>query len=713
MKWLAMLVGMLLGMATSAALVDDTPEDHYLRIYALMQEADALNEAGQLQQALAKYTEAQAALARFPTTYPGWNENIVRFRLNYLNAKLAPLLARFPAQTNALAIPVAPRPEPAGDATPAGDTASLLRELQEEIRRIQTDNQTLQARLREALSVQPAPADPRELARAEEKNRALQKENELLKATLAQEQEKTATWASPQTLEELRKALADSQNRYNEQVNALNALKSENELLKRRAAGGTPAGRADQELQKAQQELAALKTQNSALQESKAALERRVTELEAKALAGERLPTPREARKIDQLQARLERQEAEAKAAARASEERIAQLQKENARLLREKEDLASQLARATQPSKEMRAEAKRIRELEQELEKQTAEARENQARIKTLEKELAALQKTRKDLEASLQKSASDATREEIRKRQQAEAELADLQAKLARTEKLLAKQAESARRSQDTEKELAALQARLRVLESKPTPYAPQELAALRGPELQLVASASEASPGPVATPPAATPAATNSPTPAPPRKAVRQLPPGTGALVAAGQSAFAARRFDEAEQKFLEVLRQDEKNVHVLYNLAAIRIEMNKLDEAQKNLETALAEDNQDDGCLYLLGRVKFLRGQKDEALNLLSRAAQINPENAATQNYLGIVLSEKGLRTQAEAAFRKAIQIQPGYATAHNNLAFIYATQNPPSLALARWHYQKALDAGHPRNSELEKLVTEVK
>ncbi len=54
-------------------------------------------------------------------------------------------------------------------------------------------------------------------------------------------------------------------------------------------------------------------------------------------------------------------------------------------------------------------------------------------------------------------------------------------------------------------------------------------------------------------------------------------------------------------------------------------------------------------------------------------------------------------------------RKAIQLDPAYGSAHNNLAVIYATQPQPSLELARWHYQKALAAGHARNVELEKML----
>ena len=60
-------------------------------------------------------------------------------------------------------------------------------------------------------------------------------------------------------------------------------------------------------------------------------------------------------------------------------------------------------------------------------------------------------------------------------------------------------------------------------------------------------------------------------------------------------------------------------------------------------------------------------------------------------------------------QAETALRKAIQLDPNYAAAHNNLAVIYLSQQPPLVELARWHYQKALDAGQPRNPDLEKAL----
>jgi Tfp pilus assembly protein PilF len=58
-------------------------------------------------------------------------------------------------------------------------------------------------------------------------------------------------------------------------------------------------------------------------------------------------------------------------------------------------------------------------------------------------------------------------------------------------------------------------------------------------------------------------------------------------------------------------------------------------------------------------------------------------------------------------------RKAIQIDPGYGGAHANLAFVYLTQQPPMVELARWHYEKALAAGNPHNPAIEKLLGQPK
>ncbi len=128
-------------------------------------------------------------------------------------------------------------------------------------------------------------------------------------------------------------------------------------------------------------------------------------------------------------------------------------------------------------------------------------------------------------------------------------------------------------------------------------------------------------------------------------------------------------------------------------------------------EKHIQAAVAQDPNDAFNLATLGYLKFKQEKYDEALDALSRAAKLDPENPEIQNYLGVTLSNKGLRSQAEAALRKAIGLNPNYADAQNNLAVIYISQTPPLVELARWHYQKALQAGHPHNPELEKMLAE--
>ncbi len=105
------------------------------------------------------------------------------------------------------------------------------------------------------------------------------------------------------------------------------------------------------------------------------------------------------------------------------------------------------------------------------------------------------------------------------------------------------------------------------------------------------------------------------------------------------------------------------------------------------------------------------MEFGRQKFDAAQDALSRAAQLDPRNPEIENYLGATLAQKGLREQAETAFRQAVELDPTYGAAHKNLAVIYLGEKPPMVELARWHYQKALQFGQPRNADLEKTLAD--
>jgi Flp pilus assembly protein TadD len=226
----------------------------------------------------------------------------------------------------------------------------------------------------------------------------------------------------------------------------------------------------------------------------------------------------------------------------------------------------------------------------------------------------------------------------------------------------------------------EITRLKARLQVYEAERTPYSVEELALLR---MSKALSASAAS---------------------------RPQPPsGTGPLVAQAERQFKEGQFQQAENTLKEVLARDDNNAFTLSNLAATQMEQGRDAEAEANLRKALAVAPRDPFTLATLGILMFRQKQYEEALDYLGLAAQYNPDNPVVQNYLGMTLSEQGMRGPAETALRRAVQLQPGFGDAHFNLALVYILQDPPLRELARWHYQKALAAGHARSPEMEQLL----
>jgi tetratricopeptide (TPR) repeat protein len=228
-------------------------------------------------------------------------------------------------------------------------------------------------------------------------------------------------------------------------------------------------------------------------------------------------------------------------------------------------------------------------------------------------------------------------------------------------------------------TAEDVEAMRARLATLEARRVPYAPEELALFSVPEVNITTNKSSRTSG---------------------------LSRDTAMLVSEAEKELRAGRFAEAERKYQQALAADQNNVVILSSLASAQAEQRNLSQAEQTIGQALARDPNDAFSLFVLGRIRFEQGRMDEALTALSRSAQLEGSRAETFNMLGITLSQLGLREPAETALRRAVQIAPNYASAHHNLAVVYSTQNPPSLGLARWHYQKAIAGGHSADAALE-------
>ncbi len=614
-------------------------DDQYVRIYGLIQEGDAAYNSRQYVSAMGKYREALQQLQSFQRSYPEWNSNIVKYRLSFLEAIISEITLRHATAlvpADAAATNAAPKP-----AVLPAEVESQIAALKSQLQQLQTDNATLEAKLKEALRVQPAAADPRALERAESEIRNLQKENALLKVSLAEPRPA----ADPKELEQLKKQLAEANQKATENADRVTALTVEKADLEKKlqSAAADPSSPAIAGLQK---ELES--TRKQLLEQSDAAsrlaLERSALQERTKALA----------------------LEADALAALRAEHEIV-------------KKQLAE--ARAAQPESDR---------LAQELSAAKAHVAVLTTDQNVLKLENAALEqrlKTAQTAAKAVTNVIAQSDPAEAVRIQQLERERDELRNQLEAAQKELASlrtRGGANAKVEELQNEIQVLRTRLAVIETQKIPYTEEEEALIKKAEAEVVAGKSG-------------------------RVSSRNLPAGAMTLVNEAQREFAARRFDKAEEKYQEVLKLDDKNVYTRANLAAIQMELQRYDEAERNLDLALSNAPDDSFSLSLMGLLRFRQNRLDDSLDALGRAAKLDPQNAEIQNYLGLTLSQKGLRKAAEQALRKAIMLDPNYASAHYNLAVIYLAQQPPQLELARVHYRKAVAAGITPSPDMERML----
>ncbi|MBL9167231.1 MAG: tetratricopeptide repeat protein [Verrucomicrobiales bacterium] len=292
---IAIGISLLLSVTLWAAV---TADEEYVRIYRLVVEADGLREGGQIDPALKLYLSSKQALEQLQLKFPGWNERLLIYRLSYITGQIkslsaAPAPAPLRPSATAPAAPAAPPSSaPEANAPPALDPQFIR--LREENQALRATAARLEAKLKEALSVQPNTTDPKELAKAQDQLRELLVENQALKNTLQEEQKKIRSIlvtntvvqlvtnqttvtnlayvtnrvvVEPTDVVEMRKNLTD-------QLGAVSALKTENEVLKKelQVAKSTPPPPApvnpNPELERQLQEaLASLKSMQEANQE--------------------------------------------------------------------------------------------------------------------------------------------------------------------------------------------------------------------------------------------------------------------------------------------------------------------------------------------------------------------------------------------------------------------------------------------------------------
>ena len=625
-------------------------DDKYIGIYNLIQQADQMAQTGEPGEALATFSDAQSQLVQFQKIYPTWNPNIVNFRLNQIADRIAELKAFTPAKAST---------KPAEKASGAPAIASQVPEpISAEAAHSTQALDGLQAELQ-----------------------ALREANQLLQAKL-----KEALAAQPAAVDARELARAQDKIRWLMKQNDLLAASRQTvqttniqtiyttntvQVFVTNAAPVVVTNLADA-FKKTPDAVVVTNFIRSVVVDTNAIemlkLERAVA---VKNLNDEHQRAEDLADQLKKLQQMSHL--ATATNISAPSDELIA-LRAENATLKRELQRV-SETKPATTPNADYTAELKQARA-------QIA-ALKSENEILALEK--MALQGRLQRLATATNSNTSAAVYEaRIRELTLERNDLIE-RLDLANKQKT-GKSGDTLAQLNALNQEVSVLRSRLAAVEAQPAPFTAEELAFIK-----------------TATPPPASPDTG--------KKSIRQMPSGTAELVTSAQRHFIRKEYDKAESDYLKILERDQNNALVLANLAMTELQLGKEADAEKHLKAALAQTPDDGYALSTMGYLRFRQDKYEDALNYLSRAAQISPSNPEIQNYLGATLNYLGQRKPAEAALRRALQLAPNYAPAHNNLAVMYLSQQPSLPELARWHYQKAIESGQPRNPDLEKALAE--
>ena len=360
-----LIVWLCLGLGGVRA---DGADDAFIRIYNLIQQADANRETGQWSSARDAYTEAKSGLEVLRRNYPTWNERVVAYRIRYVTERLEtlktkPEASEKPATAPATGAPVSSNAAPATALAPNGEVVAQFEQLNLQIQRLSSDKELLEAKLREALSAQPAPVDPREFQSAIERISALQTTNKVLLASLEQQQTERRNLVDKVVADEARAALDEANKN----------------LLEQKVA----AGRIEKQKQEIEAKLKDLQAGPlQTLQKENSTLKQQVTELKSDTERGKQVADL--AAKLTQIQIDLD------------------ESKKRNSALTSEKAGLERQLAELqARTSEESLA---KIRQLENSLALAKANADRNLAQAELIAGTLAKEKQTRTDLELSNQ---------------------------------------------------------------------------------------------------------------------------------------------------------------------------------------------------------------------------------------------------------------------------------------------------------------------
>lgn len=133
---------------------------------------------------------------------------------------------------------------------------------------------------------------------------------------------------------------------------------------------------------------------------------------------------------------------------------------------------------------------------------------------------------------------------------------------------------------------------------------------------------------------------------------------------AILAEADAAVKADKLDEAEKKFIEVIKADPKNLEAYRGLGKLYMEMEKYPEARETFLFLVKRKPSDGRAWNRLGMIAMTEGKFEDAREYFDKAVRADDMIAVRHFDLGRAHKALGQESEAIEAFKEAVALEPG-------------------------------------------------
>lgn len=148
----------------------------------------------------------------------------------------------------------------------------------------------------------------------------------------------------------------------------------------------------------------------------------------------------------------------------------------------------------------------------------------------------------------------------------------------------------------------------------------------------------------------------------------RARKFVPDSPRLLLDFGVQAERMRIFRDADEALTKAHELAPADLKILYALAHVQLDEQKMPEAQKNLREYLQQRPDDPTAHYGLGHLLHMTAHDDEARSELGKSIALQPRQSGSYYELGEIALEQNEDAEAKAEFAKVISLAPHHGGA---------------------------------------------